>query len=100
MSLDMFDFVIINNLDKRLKTADYVYLAMPFLGFAAGAVAVAVVAYAVLWRKSLGVSILFLNQASMVLSATRLLVHIPVLSFLPLLVGGDNDMIRRGLCVN
>jgi hypothetical protein len=25
MSLDMFDFVMINNLDKRLKTAELVY---------------------------------------------------------------------------
>ena len=31
MSLDTFDFAIINNLDKRLKTADLVYLGMPFL---------------------------------------------------------------------
>ena len=60
------------------------YTVVPVLGCGVAAVAALIVVYAVVWRKSLGTAAVFLDQASAVLADTRLLLHIPGLTLLPL----------------
>jgi hypothetical protein len=53
-SLDMFNFAVINTLDGRLEVVKMVELVLPFLGIALGAVALGIIVYVAVWRRSVG----------------------------------------------